>query len=1145
MADSWLQRLVSEYGAECKDRIGKGDPEAAIRGPVERLLVAVGERWRLQPRLYPEVRRPELGVRPDYAMSANGRTAGYVELKRPEKDVTPGGLKGRDRKQWELMHQLPNVLYTNGRSWILYQGGPEPVRTVHFEGDLTRAGRRLRAPGPGGVEFEEMLRSFLLWYPQPIASVRQLVRYVAPLCQLLREEVVERLAEEERGSRGRCSRRPGPFTALAKDWEQVLFPGANVDRYERAFADRYAQTVTFALLLARVEDIPVSNRTLHEVGRQLGADHTVMGRALQILTDDVGERFGHCLNMLVRIVGAVNWAPIREREPNAHVDLYEHFLQAYDRDLRRRSGTYYTPKPLVEHMTRLADEVLRTNLHCPEGFADDRVTIVDPAMGTGTFLSEIIDLVADRRALRGDGFRGEAIEQLARRLIGFERQMGAYAVAQMRITQTLRQQDTHVRLRDLRLHLTDTLADPWQKGAVLDLGATYAPLVSNSAAADEIKRDWPVTVIIGNPPDREKAEGDGGWIEKGSPGRGRPLLDSFRLGGSNGAHEHKLKNLYVYFWRWATYKVFEQHKPEHQQGIVCFITTAGFLRGPGFQGMREYLRRMCSDGWIIDLSPEGMQPPVRTRIFPEVQQQLAIALFVRRPGVDTDEPAAIRYTALAGHRDEKYRKLADLGIRSEGWATVRSDWRSPFTPEAQTGWDEFPALGEIFPWKKPGVQANRTWVCGPDKEKLRERWERLLAEPEEAVQRVLFKETRDRGVGTVVDPLPTYPQRPLPIREETEECPDPVRVSYRAFDRQWIIPDNRLLDTPRPDLWAASIPNQLYVVEQHSQPINSGPALVFSPLLPDKHCFNSRGGRVLPLWHADGSPNVAPGLLQHLANSFGGLSVTADALAAYVAALTAHPAFTHRFVDELNTPGVRVPLTADRALWQEAVALGRRVIWAATFGERCADESDGRPVGGDGIWASAEPHIEYVIPVGRDQLPTRVDYDASDRTLHIGSGVFTSVTERMRHYEVGGDNVLDRWLSRRSGRPAGRRGSPLDDIRTTEWQPAWSHELQEILAALRHLTDLEPAQAQLLERVLASPLITVQELCRRRILVVPPQAAKRRPVPRPEDMLPGLEGIDGQTPHAVQPIEVRPDAGETGATPRRHHHKERHPDQHS
>ena len=80
-----------------------------------------------------------------------------------------------------------------------------------------------------------------------------------------------------------------------------------------------------------------------------------------------------------------------------------------------------------------------------------------------------------------------------------------------------------------------------------------------------------------------------------------------------GAHSKHLRNLYIYFWRWATWKVFDHHPGD--TGIVCFITVAGFLSGPGFQKMRDYLRRACDDIWVIDCSPEGHQPEVNTRIF--------------------------------------------------------------------------------------------------------------------------------------------------------------------------------------------------------------------------------------------------------------------------------------------------------------------------------------------------------------------------------------------------------------------------------------------------------------------------------------------------------------------------------------------------
>ncbi|MFD6302332.1 type ISP restriction/modification enzyme [Streptomyces sp. NPDC060223] len=1113
---AWIDRVVADFGAQCKQILGVGEHEAGIRSAVEKLLGSAAGEFGLHLRLHPEARLTDLGIRPDFAASLGEdkqRTFGYVELKSPKKkDISPGGLRGRDRKQWEAMSHLPNVIYTNGQTWFLYQNGQPQGKPVHLEGDIYRAGHRLRAPGITAVAFEKMLRDFLFWQPKPLTTVRQLVTTIAPLCGLLRDEVHDRLRQEERaGGDDGIRRGPGrPFTELAQTWENFLFPHTDERDHKTAFSDRYAQTVTFALLLARADKISLEKHSLHEVGELLGSEHTVMGRALQILTDHVGKHFRNSLDVLVRVVNAVDWGAILQSEPDAHVLLYEHFLQEYDPDLRKASGTYYTPAALVKEMVRLVDEVLRLGLNCTMGFADSRVTIIDPAMGTGTFLSTIIDLVAERRSADGnEGFRAEAVEELAQRLIGFEKQMAAYAVAQMRISQTLRTHDSHTRLNDLRLHLNDTLADPWERPTLFG-GAGADVLRRETEAANHIKRDEPVTVVIGNPPDREDAQGEGGWIEKGSAGRRPPLLDDFRLRGANGVYEKKLKNLYVYFWRWAAYKVFEQHRPTHHQGIVCFITTAGFLRGPGFKGMRAYLRSTCSEGWIIDLTPEGKQPPVRTRFFPGVQQELAIALFVRRGGSDTRGLTPVHYTAVTGTREEKQTQLANLHMDGPAWQLCHSDGHAPFTPASTTQWTGFPALGDIMPWSRQGMQTKRTWVYAVDEETLQSRWSRFVHEPDLEEKRILFSESRDRKIGSAVTyRLPNQPVRPL--MEERGDCPRPKRILHRSFDRQWVIPDSRVIDYPRSGLWDADRDDQIFLIEQHSRPIKSGPAVVFSTLISDMHCFNNDGGRVLPLRHPDGSPNITPGILEHLANSYGMPAVSPDDLAAYIAGAIAHPTFTQRFREELNSPGVRVPITADRKLWLDAVHIGQQIIRVSTFGERFKNlESD--------IGKSKTEAVTYAVRVDPSRLPSSLSYAPEREELLVGTGVFRGVSERMRNYDVGGRKVLDSWFAARCGEPKGRNLSELDTIRSERWTPGWSNELIEVLKILRHLTELENSQALLLERVLSGPLIDVAELTRRGVLQPPAYTRVPRQTHPEEGMLPGMETVDGQPPPPVQPL---------------------------
>ena len=196
--------------------------------------------------------------------------------------------------------------------------------------------------------------------------------------------------------------------------------------------------------------------------------------------------------------------------------------------------------------------------------------------------------------------------------------------------------------------------------------------------------------MIGNPPYKEKAKGRGGWIEEGTDEG--PLLNKWipPADWGVGAHAKHLRNLYVYFWRWATWKVFD-HDPQNDTGIVCFITVAGFLNGPGFQKMRDYLRRTADRIWVIDCSPEGHQPDVPTRIFQAVQQPVCIVLAARSKEKAADKPAAVKYTVLpAGKREEKFAALAKLKLESKVWQDCPTDWRAPFLPAATGDWASYP-----------------------------------------------------------------------------------------------------------------------------------------------------------------------------------------------------------------------------------------------------------------------------------------------------------------------------------------------------------------------------------------------------------------------------------------------------------------------
>jgi len=551
-------------------------------------------------------------------------------------------------------------------------------------------------------------------------------------------------------------------------------------------------------------------------------------------------------------------------------------------------------------------------------------------------------VAAQAEAADGPGIVGSVLTGLAERLIGFEIQTGPYAVAELRTTDLMRTYRADPPSDGMRLYVTDTLDDPYAQHT--QLGSGLAAISKSRRQADEVKASTDVTVVIGNPPYRERAEGRGGWVERGHPASGTIApLDGFRADG-NGLAEYVLKNLYVYFWRWATWKVFDDLSDG--RGVVCFITTSGYLRGPGFKGMREYLRRQASEGWVIDLTPEGQRPDVSTRVFPGVQQPLAIGLFVRRADADQTVPAVIHHAAVRGRQRDKFAALTGLRLDGPGWRDCRPAWHAPFTPAADTEWDTYPALNDLFPWTAPGVKPNRTWVYDPSPAVLADRWNRLVGEPDRAVKAQLFRETPDSGLDRSRDPLSGRDVHTFDATFDAERGapPSAVRIGYRAFDRQWVVPDSRLMHRPSPDLWSARIRGQIFVSEQHAEPVvGVSPGVLFSYPLPDMHYFNGRGGPVLPMLHADGSTNAAARLQEVMAEALGVNEIDALDLTAYVAAVVAHPAFTSTFSDELTTPGVRVPLTGDPTLWARAVDLGRTVVWLHTYGAVAADIAAARP----------------------------------------------------------------------------------------------------------------------------------------------------------------------------------------------------------
>ena len=1058
-----IERFAEDVTTKSKG--GDGAPEDQLRAPFEALMKAIGVLTGKDVVCIGETPLPNSIGRPDYGVIVGGLLTGHVELKAPGKGVRPQKFTGHDKQQFNRFSQLPNILYTDGNDWALFRQGQMLGKRIRLSGDVSLDG----ADAVGKQDADKLLpllTRFLEWEPViPLnpnggVNLQAFAKQLAPLCKFLRDDVLDALSDDA-----------SQLNNVAAGWRDLLFPNAD----NKHFADSYAQTLTFALLLARsygAGSTGDQKLNFENARSSLQSQHNLLSAALGALTDSpIRMELKAGLDALLRLIGAL---PPSEFASNIDPWLYfyEDFLAEYDANLRKDAGVYYTPVEIVRAQVRLIDSLLSNRLGKSDGFADPGVITIDPATGTGTYLLGIIEHSLSQISKKyGPGASKGHASQLRSNLYGFEIMVGPYAVTELRVTNALRDYGDST-LSGAQIYLTDTLESP--NGQPMQ--GYFEPALSLSqqhVAALEVKNSVNVLVCLGNPPyDRTPAvAAAGGWVRKGDEGvDDRPILEDFRepakLAG-HGGHLKNLYNLYVFFWRWAMWKVFD-HGDADGPGIVSFISASSYLDGNGFAGMREHLRRVCDEVWILDIGGEGRGPRKSENVF-NIQTPVAIAVAFRSEGTNREQPATVRYARVEGTRAEKLEALDTIAdFSSVDWKTCPDGWQSRFRPEGDGDYFDWPPLTDLMPWQQSGVKAGRTWVVAPSKETLDQRWLSLL-QAEGEKRRPLFK---DSPTGRKVhEPSGSLP----PIIGLANESPSPasVRFGFRTLDRQFIFGDPRLLDRPGPPLWLAQGNRQLYFISLLSEPMSSGPAISVTAETPDLHYFRGRGGKdVLPLYRdADAvQPNILPGLLELMGTVFG-QKVTPEDFVAYLYGITAHPEFTDCYYEELETREVRVPVTKDTALFEGVRDVGARLLWLHTYGQRYVASGE---LKGQVPTGAAKNTVS--VPQSEEAFPTSFSYDEGTQTLHVGKGQFAPVAKEVFEFDVSGLKVVKSWLGYRMRDGAGKKSSPLDGIRPTEWPVIFTTELLELLWVLEATVAEYPKQAGLLQMVTAGDCFTAGEL---------------------------------------------------------------------
>lgn len=1061
---------------------GDKSPEEQLKTPVSGLIAATGDGFNIEVECVPESPVRAQKVRPDIGVYANRLICGYVELKKPGLGADAQKLPGKhNREQWRKLTALPNLIYSDGREWALYRYGERQGPILRLADDPCTVGAK-SVTAENEAALNKLLRNFLFWEPNVPHKPEELARYLAPLTRFMRGEVAAALATKNSG-----------IDLLANEWRGQFFPNAD----DAAFADAYAQTVTYALLLARL--LGATSLQPEAAARTLDQGNGLLARVLEILGQRAAkEELKAGFALLQRALEALDAHEFLKADPDLWLYFYEDFLAAYDPKLRKNYGVYYTPREVVELQVRLVDELLDKRFDKKLGFADDGVVFIDPAVGTGTYPVAAVKSGLTRvREYSGPGAVPSRATTMAENMYGLEILIGPYAVAHLRLSRALEGEGANLSnpAKRLKIYLADTLESPHQTPPG-GLSLTWRTLTQEHEAARQLKNTGDILVCLGNPPyGRQEADGldddnrsKGGWVRFGDRETGgatpdqqdaAPILQDFinpALAAGHGGHIRNIYNDYVYFWRWALWRLFEQ---QNCGGIVSFITGSSYLSGPSFVGMREVMRRTFDELWIIDLGGDNRGARKNPNVF-DIQTPVAIAVGVRGKSPTPDKPAKVRYVKVTG--DSRPAKLTFLnhvnGFDGISWQDCPNDWQAPFLPAGKGTYFEWPRLDDLFPWVHSGVKFDRTWPIGETPGVLEKRWQKLMA-ADFAERRILFKETRDRKTADKFkSDLPGDGAPAIASCNETTPLPNMLPYAWRSFDRRVAFYDVRLGDLLRPDLYRAHGDEQIYFATLNTCPLGQGPAITSASHLPDMHCFRgSFGGKdIIPLYcdKAGTIPNITDGLPEYLEGTYG-IKPTAEYLAAYVYALLGGQSYTRRFWCELETPGARVPMTKDKNLFLAAAALGRRLIWLHSYGERCRDAAQGR---GNAIPSGVAKCITG-IATDAENYPETFSYDAGLKQIQVGNGStgrFGPVVPEIWEFEVSGLKVVQSWLGYRMRRNKGKKLSPLDGIRPDGWPPRMTDEFLELLWVLEATLAMEPELSEMLDRIVEAPCFTTAEL---------------------------------------------------------------------
>lgn len=1019
--------------------------EHSYRPALQQFIQSFGDRLTVTN----EPKRIECGA-PDFVVSQNLQELGYIEAK----DI------GVSLKKEEKSHQikrylgaLGNLIFTNYLEFRWYVGGE--FRASASLGTFDKKGI-FTANTEGQKEVEILIRGFLATQAPQAKSPKELAKKMADLAQLIRDAISIKLQHAKEGI----------LFDQYQSFQQVLIR----DLTRADFADMYAQTICYGLFAARC-----NTKNYHDFSRKMAAFE--LPKTNPFLRDifdkiagiDLDESIAWAVDILANILKLTDMEAIlrdfgkRTHREDPVVHFYETFLAEYDPKMRQSRGVYYTPEPVVSYIVRSVDYILKEKFGIKDGLASKQkvlvpdpqdptktieshqVLILDPAVGTGTFLHGVIDHIYESFKNKKGMWSSYVGNHLLPRLFGFELLMAPYTVAHMKLGLQLQELgyefDSDERLK---VYLTNTLQDAIQ---LEDQLIGFASRIkAESEQAKEIKQEDPVMVILGNPPYSGHSSNKGDWITNLLHGKDTLFNISkesyFEVDGAklNEKNPKWLNDDYVKFIRFAQWRI-----EKTGYGVVAFITNHGYLDNPTFRGMRQSLMNTFDEIYVLDLhgnskkkevSPDGTTDQ---NVF-DIQQGVAIGFFIKYKNKSYNKKEFYHYE-LWGNREEKrsqklivgkYCWLYENNFNNTQWQKINPC--SPFYLYKRQDIDvrnEYINLVEIttiFPINVLGFQTHRdSYAIDFQENIIFEKIKELISENINDfiyLEKYSLKESKSWNIQSVRKAIKNEIQQHL---NYTTQC------IYRPFDVRFCYYSSSVMDRPRKELLDHVFQKENLCLLSSRQQANLGYRHCLVTNLVANDCVISTTSReanqVFPLYlyptdnptlfeppptSASGGrrPNLDEKFTQELAQKLN-LEFIPDGkgnqqktfgpedIFNYIYAVFYSPTYRKRYAEFLKIDFPRVPLTSQTQLFWQLANIGDELVQIHLMKTKL-DEIIGFPIEGDNIIEK----IVYTEPTENQNGRVYIN-----KTQYIDN-----VSPEIYNFYIGGYQVCNKWLKDRKDR---------------------------------------------------------------------------------------------------------------------------------